>query len=107
LLPLLALSSTNCTARPFYVCAGNYYLYENEIEKTTMLGMVPKPDNTISRKAKNLDQTQMDTTAKVFMFLPLTNAVHMDMLHAYTKVRSGFFVAYVLYRASSLKYYCV
>jgi hypothetical protein len=86
------------------VCAGNYYLYENEIEKTTMLGMVPKPDNTISRKAKNLDQTQMDTTAKVFMFLPLTNAVHMDMLHAYTKVQSGTFccqyLTYVLHRAS-------
>lgn len=64
---------------------GTYYLYENEIEKAITLGMTPKADNTVSRKARNSND-QLDTRAKTFMLLPLTNAVHMDMLHAYTKV---------------------
>jgi hypothetical protein len=81
----LICSITLVPTKDNFIAPGSYYLYENELQKATMLGMVPHPDRTSAAQARKTRDYINNREGKTFTFLPLVNAVHMDMLQAYTR----------------------
>ena len=70
---------------------GSYYLYERDLDKKILLGLLPDESSASSQSYSAVSiiasKAPQDCSAEMrYLYLPLTNAAHMDMLRAYTKV---------------------